>query len=180
PVSRAKGAELTFDRLRAIPWVFSWIQMRALAPGWYGLGTAIAEAPAEDRQALQAAAGQSPFVATVLQNAAQEMARARMPIAKRYALAVDGGEEVFERVRAEFERARDGVLETLQINQLLAHAPVIARSIEDRNPWTDVLNLAQIELLARSRRADDAERDSLRLALHASINALAAAMQSTG
>jgi len=181
PVSRASGGALTFDRLRAIPWVFSWIQMRVLAPGWYGLGTAIAEASAADRAALRESVAGHPFPSTVLQNAAQEMARARMPIARRYALQAPGGEAIFDRLRDEFDRTRAVVLDTLGTDALLAHAPVIARSIEDRNPWTDVLNLAQIELLGRHRKASsDEERNDLRLPLHASINALAAAMQSTG
>ena len=62
----------------------------------------------------------------------------------------------------------------------MAHAPVVGRSIDDRNPWTDVLNLAQIELLKRYRDAGDDAREDLRGVLQASINAIAAAMQSTG
>lgn len=181
PVSRAQGGALTFDRLRAIPWVFSWIQMRALTPGWYGFGAAFTSASAADRAALRAAAGESPFLATVLQNASQEMARARMPIARRYALEAPGGEAIFARVHDEYVRSRDAVLEALGAERLLAHAPVIARSIEERNPWTDVLNLAQIDLLRRHRNAaSDDEREALRPVIHACINALAAAMQSTG
>src|SRR5690606_15637126 len=140
-----------------------------LVPGWYGLGAAIAEASEADRANLRCAAVDDPFASTVLQNASQEMARARMPIARRYALSIDGGDRVFAAVADEFERSSEAVLGALGASELLAHAPVIARSIEDRNPWTDVLNLAQIELLGRHRRASEQEREALRLALHASI-----------
>lgn len=36
PSSRKKGKSI--EDLRAIPWVFSWSQMRIMLPGWYGLG----------------------------------------------------------------------------------------------------------------------------------------------
>jgi phosphoenolpyruvate carboxylase len=56
----------------------------------------------------------------------------------------------------------------------------IQQSIVLRNPYTDVLNLVQVELL--KRWAADAEEQSvpLRQALFLSINGIAAAMQSTG
>lgn len=181
PVSRATGSALTFDKLRAIPWVFSWVQMRALVPGWYGIGSALADAPEADLRTLCDACGSRPFVSTVFENAAQELARARMPILKRYALAGPGGQAMFERIHAEFERSRDAVLRVTGRTDLMAHSPVIGRSIQDRNPWTDVLNLAQAELLARARRAsDDGERAAVLAVIQSSINGVAAAMQSTG
>ena len=180
PVSRATGADLTFDRIRAIPWVFSWVQMRALVPGWYGVGTAVAGASDAERDALREAARTRPFVATVLENASQELARARMAILQRYATDAPGGAAMFERLRAEHERTRAAVLDLTGRDDLMAHAPVVGRSIDDRNPWTDALNLAQIELLGRWRRAGDDERAELRPVIQASINGLAAAMQSTG
>jgi phosphoenolpyruvate carboxylase len=57
---------------------------------------------------------------------------------------------------------------------------VLKKSIQLRNPYTDVLNLLQIELLCRFREADGDERESIREALFLSINGVSAAMQSTG
>ncbi|MBX3409826.1 MAG: phosphoenolpyruvate carboxylase [Phycisphaeraceae bacterium] len=180
PVSRASGSALTFDKLRAIPWVFSWVQMRALVPGWYGVGAALADASDSEVRALTQAAASGPFVSTVFENAAQELARARMPIMRRYAMAGPHGSAIFETLQAEFDRSRAAVLRVTGHNDLMAHSPVVGRSIDDRNPWTDVLNLAQIELLKRWRTADDDERGALRAVLQTTINGVAAAMQSTG
>ncbi len=180
PVSRAKGKALTFDSLRAIPWVFSWIQMRALVPGWYGIGTAIANASDAQRQTLRESS-QRPLISTILENASQELARARMPILHRYALPAPGGEAMFERIHTEHARAAQAILHATGHDNLMAHSPVVGRSILERNPMTDVLHLAQIELLQRHRAAQsDEQRSEIAPVIQASINAIAAAMQSTG
>jgi len=49
-----------------------------------------------------------------------------------------------------------------------------------RNPYTDVLNLLQIELLHRCRKTTEGEFERNENALLLSINGIAAAMQSTG
>jgi len=177
PVSRASGGSVTFESLRAIPWVFSWIQMRALVPGWYGMGSALAEAEGADLEGLREAAGRGRALSAVLDNAASELARVRLPIARRYAEAVEGGDEVYRELAAEHDRSVRAVL-AITGRAALHPSAVIAASIEDRNPWTDVLNLAQIELLGRFRAGDD---DPATVeAIEASINGVAAAMQSTG
>lgn len=185
PVSRATGSKLVFDKLRAIPWVFSWVQMRALAPGWYGLGSAIEHANATQIDALRDATNERAFLGTVLENAAQELARARMPIFRRYALSAEGGQAMFETIRAEHDRTRRAIANLTGRDDLMAHAKVVGRSIDERNPWTDVLNLAQLELLERHKDASVAEAEPVKVerikaALQASINAIAAAMQATG
>ena len=43
PVKRAGGGPLTLSKLRAIPFVGSWSQMKQNVPGYYGLGTALQE-----------------------------------------------------------------------------------------------------------------------------------------
>src|SRR5262249_59412486 len=42
PARRAGGQDLSVDGLRAIPWVFAWMQNRHLLPSWDGVGTALA------------------------------------------------------------------------------------------------------------------------------------------
>jgi phosphoenolpyruvate carboxylase len=180
PVSRGGSSGFAFSDLRAIPWVFAWIQMRALTPGWFGIGTALDSCTPQERQTLAAALPSSPFLSTIFENAAQEMARTRLPIARRYAQRVRGGDTFAATLEHEFALATKYTLELTGQPTLLARAPIIEASIKVRNPWTDVLNLIQIELLDRCQSASDADRPDLQHAILATINGIAAAMQSTG
>jgi phosphoenolpyruvate carboxylase len=181
PVARgADESGFAFDQLRAIPWVFSWVQTRALAPGWFGIGEALSSCSAAEFDALVHRRTDNIFLSSILDNATQEMARARMPIVKRYAdLGAHGG-AMYRVIEEEFNSARERLLLLTGRRTLLEHSPVIAASIAVRNPWTDVLNLIQIELLRRFKSAGETERPMLRGAILASINGIAAAMQSTG
>ena len=93
------------------------------------------------------------------------------------------GREVdfFARISADFDAARDAILRITGQSALLETGSVIGKSIALRNPYTDVLNLVQLELLRRYRAAQgEGERVRLRELLFLSINGIAAAMQSTG
>ena len=188
PVSRVhkqgEGGGMTFDSLRAIPWVFSWIQMRMLCPGWFGLGTAIDALDDADRATLREAFNEGTFLETVFDNAMQEMARARLPIARRYAMSAHDGEAVWPLIEAEYERTKAALLDISGRTSLMSHSEAIEQAIAHRNPWTDVLNLIQIDLLRRAREADessgDDQREALTPLLQASVNGIAAGMQSTG
>ncbi|QYU67225.1 phosphoenolpyruvate carboxylase [Leptolyngbya sp. 15MV] len=185
PVMRALGSagdggRSAFDQLRAIPWVFSWVQMRCLVPGWFGLGSALAILDESDLALLAAEYGRSAWLSTVIDNAAGELARVRMPIVRRYAMANAQGSTFFETLRREFELAARGVLRINGRRSLGDEAPVIAQTIRDRNPWTDILNLIQIELLHRKRSASEQDRSAIDQLLLQSVSGLAAAMQSTG
>ena len=186
PSSRGSGG-LTFDGLRAIPWVFSWTQMRAIVPGFYGAGTALSELLVDEPEAgprLREAYDEWPFLRAVVDNALREMARSRFEVSRRYVsrLGIEGDGAILARIEGDFASARAALLGISGEEELLDRAPVIRKSIRLRNPYTDVLNLLQIELLGRARSvtADAPEAEALREALLASINGVAAAMQSTG
>lgn len=184
PASRGAGGP-TFDRLRAIPWGFSWSQCRAIVPGWFGIGTALDElyrAIPAARDGLRDAYQNWPFLKAVVDNALREMARSRMPIAAAYVerLGEPGDRRILDRIRDDFARGRELLLAISGESVLLDHNPVIRKSIQLRNPYTDVLNLLQIELMERSRAESNHDDEALRNALLGSVNGLAAAMQSTG
>lgn len=191
PVMRAEGSgvgtQSGFDQLRAIPWVFTWVQMRCLAPGWFGLGTALSEASEAEIAMLAEEYRRSAWFQAVIDNATQELLRARLSIVRRYALSATpgrseagSGERFFAMLQHEHARTTQAVLRIAGRSSLGDETPIIARSIEERNPWTDVLNLVQIELLRRRREADDEQRPAIEALLLQSVSAIAAAMQSTG
>ena len=185
PASRS-GAEVGFEDLRAIPWVFAWTQVRYLVPGWYGIGRAIdgivARTP-EMLPRLERLHREWPFFRAVAGSARRELARARLPVAEEYARRlVPEGFALHESIAEEFQRARDRLTEIAGEGELLYDEPVIGRSIELRNPYADVLNLLQVELLRRWYRASGAggSLEALREGVFLSINGIAAGMQSTG
>ena len=75
--ARSRGADV-----RAIPWVFSWMQSRFNLPGWYGLGTALAAG------ATSGCCGRCtrrwPFFRALLDNAEMSLLKADMDIAALY------------------------------------------------------------------------------------------------
>ena len=183
PVSRG-GDEVDFDGLRAIPWGFAWTQTRYLVPGWYGTGYALSRLLDERPEALstlQSLYRQWPFFREALNSAQREMARARLPIAAQYDALSDPDTSFHDTIVADYERAEQSILQITGQDSLFDNSPVLKKSIRLRNPYTDVLNLLQIELMRRYR-ADDAatDADTLSEALLLSLNGVAAAMQSTG
>ena len=80
---------------------------------------------------------------------------------------------------AEFDAAERAVLRITGQRALLDNNPVIQQSIRERNSDTDIINALQVELLRRWR-LDDRPGQELQSLIHLSVNALAAAMQSTG
>ena len=80
--ARRGVAVSSLEDLRAIPWVFAWSQARVNAPGWYGLGSALAAVG--DVAVLQDANKNWPLFQVMLENAEMSLAKTDRRILGRY------------------------------------------------------------------------------------------------
>ncbi|HEX7317419.1 MAG TPA: phosphoenolpyruvate carboxylase [Pyrinomonadaceae bacterium] len=170
--------------LRAIPWVFGWMQSRHVLPAWFGVGHAL-ERFMEEREGGEALLSEMvrglPLFMNLVGDVEMGMAKADLSIARRYAGLVgdaDLRERVFRMIADEFERTRRVILRVSGQERLLERNPVLARSIELRNPYVDPMSLIQIELLRRKRAGH--ESDELDYALAATMNGISAGLRNTG
>ncbi len=183
PASRSKKQGI--EDLRAIPWVFSWAQCRLMLPGWYGFGAAIeawtAARPGDGMAMLQEMHDNWPFFRTILSNMDMVLAKSDIAIASRYSeLVTDVAlrEQVFARVKREWQASIDAVCAITRQKTLLELNPLLARSIRNRFPYIDPLNHVQIELLRRHRAGDP--DPAVVQGIHLSINGIAAGLRNSG
>ena len=187
PTFRRNGSFSVAD-LRAIPWVFSWMQSRCNFPGWYGLGAglqAILQTRADGEKLLREMYERWPFFQTLIANAQLTMCKADMSIARVYASLVTDErirEKVFSRLADEFRRTEKAVLLVTGQGELLEGEPVLARSIKLRNPYVDPLNYLQVEMLRRRRsgRLSKRELDETRAVMELTVNGIAGGLKNTG
>ncbi|MDQ3938254.1 MAG: phosphoenolpyruvate carboxylase, partial [Chloroflexota bacterium] len=188
PSARGAPAGAELERLRAIPWVFAWSQSRANLPGWYGTGSALAayraQHGADGLQRLRELYRAWPFFASLLDNAEMILAKADMPVARRYASLAPSVESrrIWRRLRSEHDRSVEQILAVTGRARLLDDVPVLQRSIELRNPYVDSLSELQVRLLARLRQLppDDPHRRELLRLIHLTVSGVAAGLQNTG
>jgi len=179
PPSRRSGSGI--EQLRAIPWVFAWMQNRAVLPGWFGLGTALERAVARHGEdAVAEMLRHWPFVKALVDDVEMVLAKADIGIAARYARLAGALEPVyFPVIKAEFDRTVALVLRLKGTTALLDEDPVVQRAIRLRNPYVDPMSLLQVDLLARWRAAERAD-DELFEALLATVRGIAQGLQNTG
>jgi phosphoenolpyruvate carboxylase len=178
--SQARG----LGDLRAIPWVFGWMQSRHVLPGWFGIGHALERfmgGDDEKERLLQTMFEEFAFFSDLIENVEIGMAKADLTIAQHYAALVGDDRvrvRVYEMIREEFERTRRMILGLTGQLELLSTNLVLARSIRLRNPYVDPMSLIQIALLRRKQGGE--ESDALNYALAATINGIAAGLRNTG
>jgi len=183
----------SMEDLRAIPWVFGWMQSRQLVPAYFGVGHALnafveqhPDGAASGLAQLQAMARGFPLFLDIIRNVEMALAKADFSIARLYAsLVEDEGlrDRVFSTLHAEFELTRRMVLAITRQSALLENNRVLERSIRLRNPYVDPMSLIQVELLRRKRAATAAGQPAsaeLDRAITATINGISAGLRNTG
>lgn len=185
PAKRKKGG---FEAIRAIPWVFSWMQSRAIIPSWFGVGHALktfCEESADNLALLQTMYQNWESFKALIQNVELDVAKADMGIAELYAGLVEDHtlrKDIFKRITDEHQHACEYICLVSGETKLLENTPVIQTSIERRNPYVDPLNFIQVELL-REIRGLDQQSDEYQTVMQevlATINGIAAGMKTTG
>jgi len=177
PARRKPGRDIA--HLRAIPWIFAWTQTRLMLPAWLGVGYGLKTVAREDMGRLREMEAQWPFFAATLDAIEMVLAKTDPDVARQYDQRLVPGDlrHFGEDLRDRFARVYEAVLDVTQHRAPLEHEPVTQRSINLRNPYTDPLNLLQVELLARIRRGDDGQVQD---ALLITVNGIAAGMRNTG
>ncbi|MEO0587948.1 MAG: phosphoenolpyruvate carboxylase, partial [Planctomycetota bacterium] len=195
--SRRRAAERQLSGLRAIPYTFAWTQNRSLITGFFGMGHGLVAAAAGasaqgdvpdvqscDWSLCRAMYRDWPFFRAMIDNAELALAKADLPITKRYAELTDDpavGECVLRLLIEEHRTARAVVLAITQRDELLADTPWLARSIQVRNRYVDPLNYLQAELMQRRRaEADPDAQQQIDHLLRMTVQGIAAGLRTTG
>jgi phosphoenolpyruvate carboxylase len=182
PSRRTKGRRL--EDLRAIPWVFGWMQSRHAVPAWYGVGQGVesfARKGKSHERLLREMLKHFAIFSDLVRNVELGIAKADLHIARLYSGLVKNAAlrmRVFTMLEEEFLRSRSMILSITSQRELLARNRVLARSIHLRNPYVDPMSLIQVELLRRKQQGEDSAK--LEYPLGATINGIAAGLHNTG
>jgi phosphoenolpyruvate carboxylase len=179
----------SLEDLRAIPWVFSWIQSRHYVPGWYGVGSALERVAREEPTQfarIEAAAPSYPFLRYVLLNVEVSCASSDPEVMALYASLVPDAairEAFLARIQGEHERTT-AMLERLYGAPGLSRRPRMTRTLALRNAPLRALHEHQVSLLARWRAAkaggDAGLAEEVLQSLLLSVNAIASGLRTTG
>jgi phosphoenolpyruvate carboxylase len=185
----------SMEDLRAIPWVFGWMQSRQLVPAYFGVGHALnayIESTPDGLKNLQTLFRDFPLFIDIVRNVEMALAKADFGIARLYASLVEDEalrDRVFTTLEDEFLLTTRTILAITGQSALLEKNPVLEHSIRLRNPYVDPLSLIQIELIRHKRallRSADpgtseiADSDVLNRAITATINGISAGLRNTG
>ena len=170
------------ESLRAIPWIFAWMQNRLMLPAWLGAGAALRTMiEAGDEVTIKEMSKEWPFFSTRIGMLEMVFSKADLWLAEYYdqRLVAKELQRLGQNLRTQLSEDIQTILALSSDGQLMGDLPWIADSIALRNVYTDPLNLLQVELLARLRQTENPDPE-LEQALMITITGIAAGMRNTG
>ncbi|GAA61387.1 phosphoenolpyruvate carboxylase [Pseudoalteromonas sp. BSi20652] len=171
------------ESLRAIPWIFAWSQNRLMLPAWLGALTGLKAALDKyGAETLNEMSLQWPFFRSRLEMLEMVFSKADCWLSEHYdnALVENMYKPLGVTLRKELQEAISLVQSLSPQKSLLAEQPWIKESISLRNPYTDPLNLLQVELLRRARSEEKHNEGDIDNALMITMTGIAAGMRNTG
>lgn len=170
------------ESLRAIPWIFAWMQIRLMLPAWLGSDEALQGFIDDGKlKELQTMRDAWPFFNTSIDMLEMVLSKTDAGLAQYYEerLIEDESQKALgAALRQKLETVKAAICQIKNIDQLLATSPVIGQSMAVRNPYTDPLHYLQAELLYRTRHLEC--NDNLEHALKVTMAGIAAGMRNTG
>ena len=177
------------EKMRAIPWIFSWTQSRCLLGGWFPLGSACAaflkNDPAGNRRLLSEMYRRWPFFNDLIENIQMAVAKSDIQIAQHYAEMVSDPvlrQTIFSRIQHEYNLTVEMIRTITDLPEVLDSDPGLQRSIRLRNPFIDPINYIQADLIGkiRAQKKDALPTEPLIHAVLHTINCIATGMRNTG
>lgn len=184
-----RQTDLTFEGLRAIPWVFGWMQNRQLLPGWFAAGTGLSAFASKDERNLDMMRllyKEWSFFTAIIDNLHMALMKADMKIAAAYIPLANNpveADRIFNIIKTEFALTKQMVLAISEVSELMEHFPQIQASIHYRNPFVDPLNYLQVDLLKALHNTcelDEKLYAELLTQTLLTINGIAAGLRNTG
>lgn len=169
------------ESLRAIPWVFSWTQVRLNLPAWLGTRQALEYALEHAPGTLMDMIDNWPFFSSFLDLLEMVIGKADGSIAAYYEKELVPAElhGLGQEMRADLKALEVLINRIKRQDELLSGDPVLQKTLAVRKPYVDPLNYLQAELMKRYRGSKNISPE-LEQALKVTMVGIAAGMRNTG
>jgi phosphoenolpyruvate carboxylase len=182
PAKRNQDQSLKFDELRAIPFVGAWAQMKQNIPGFFGVGTAIAQLADNGKLAeLQHLYKQSLFFRTLLGNSMMSLTKTYYPATAYIGDDPEFG-ELWHKMYNEFTLSKENILAVSNLPALMEDKDDIRHSIKLREhivlPLIAIQQYALQQLRADELNGEESEKEYRTLVLRCMFGIINAARNS--